>query len=241
MSDISVPDRRKVICEIFCQAYFGQVCLEQAMWHELERHIDTYFAAIERNKSGRNNTSTESYAGSFTKLAKDRICIIRTHPLSIFPVSLIHKQTVTEWLLNFLTKKNSNDTLDASILCELATLRVCNSDGLAVEDDNPEYIFKTFDRGECELSSTDRCYVTLLEENRPWIGQNGHGTTGLTSWQGAIFLADWCQTQLDKFQVRLKKLRIAKYNKCVNVAISIIGKTYSRVGRWGRNARDNYS
>ena len=203
MSDISVPDRRRVICEIFCQVYFGHVFLEQAMWHELERHLDTYFAAIERNKSGRNNTSTESYAESFTKLAKNLIYIISKHSLNIFPVSFIHKQTVTEWLLNYLTRNNSDETLDASILCELAKFRVRNSDGLEVEDDNPEYIFKTFDRGGLGLSSTERCYVTLLEENRPWIGQNGHGTTGLTSWQGALFLADWCQTQLDKFQVRL--------------------------------------
>ena len=47
--------------------------------------------------------------------------------------------------------------------------------------DESEYIYKTFDRGGGE-------YVTLLEENRDIIG---HGTTGLTSWQGALYLADW--------------------------------------------------
>lgn len=39
--------------------------------------------------------------------------------------------------------------------------------------------------------------VTLLEENRDLIG---HGTTGLTSWQGALFLADWCQHRPQLFK-----------------------------------------
>lgn len=54
----------------------------------------------------------------------------------------------------------------------------------AAED---EYIYKTFDRGH-------GIYVTLLEENKDIIG---HGTTGLTSWQGALFMADWCQAKGD--------------------------------------------
>jgi hypothetical protein len=55
----------------------------------------------------------------------------------------------------------------------------------------PEYIFKTFDRGES-------VFVTLLEENRELIG---HGTTGLTSWQGALFLSDWAQNNAGKLKV----------------------------------------
>lgn len=47
--------------------------------------------------------------------------------------------------------------------------------------EEPEYIFKSFERDPMG-------YVTLLEENRNIIG---HGTTGLTSWQGAMFLTDW--------------------------------------------------
>ena len=46
----------------------------------------------------------------------------------------------------------------------------------------PEYIFKSF----CRFGP----HITLLEENRDLIG---HGTTGLTSWQGALITAEWAQ------------------------------------------------
>merc|ERR1719264_2203041 len=55
------------------------------------------------------------------------------------------------------------------------------------DEDEPEYIFKTFHRGGDES-------VTILEENRSIIG---HGTTGLTSWQGAYFMAEWAQNHAD--------------------------------------------
>ena len=66
--------------------------------------------------------------------------------------------------------------------------------------DESEYIYKTFDRGGGE-------YVTLLEENRDIIG---HGTTGLTSWQGALYLADWIGS--NKSVVEVSQIQ---YSTCV--------------------------
>ena len=79
-----------------------------------------------------------------------------------------------EWLENLL----SNYPLQSNVK------KLLNApDGGKEESsfDESEYIYKTFDRGGGD-------YVTLLEENRDIIG---HGTTGLTSWQGALYLADW--------------------------------------------------
>jgi len=44
-----------------------------------------------------------------------------------------------------------------------------------------------------------------LEENREIFG---HGTTGLTSWQGALFLNDWAMNNQDKLKVR----KFSKFN-----------------------------
>ena len=65
----------------------------------------------------------------------------------------------------------------------------CQSDEIVEES---EYIYKTFDRGGGD-------FVTLLEENRDIIG---HGTTGLTSWQGALFMADWLKANSSVVEVR---------------------------------------
>jgi predicted nicotinamide N-methyase len=109
----------------------------------------------------------------------------------------MHKRNVTKWLVDYLKRNNIDSTLEETLSHELSILEVKNQDGLEIKQADPEYIFKTFVRTGPELSSIEWCYVTLLEENRDIIG---HGTTGLTSWQGALFLADWCQTQQDKLE-----------------------------------------
>ena len=65
-----------------------------------------------------------------------------------------------------------------------------------------EYIYKTFDRGDGD-------FVTLLEENRDIIG---HGTTGLTSWQGALFMADWIKANSSVVEVRPMKCQYESYS-----------------------------
>ena len=47
MAQISWTDRRKTICDVFLEAYFGHVQLGKGIWLELESYLDTYFASIE--------------------------------------------------------------------------------------------------------------------------------------------------------------------------------------------------
>ena len=193
MSNISWPNRRKSICEVFCQAYFGHVLLTKGIWQQLEQYLDTYFASIEQSRH-----RDETYSEAFIILVKELIFIVTKHSLNRFPVSWMHKRNVTKWLVDYLKRINSDSTLDDTLSHELSILEVIKQDGLEIEEVDPEYIFKTFVRVGPGLSSTERCYVTLLEENRDIIG---HGTTGLTSWQGALFLADWFQNHQDKLEV----------------------------------------
>ena len=107
-----------------------------------------------------------------------------------------------EWLFKSLDKNKLCDkSTDDGFSLEIARLFKASCPDRLEEENckDSEYIFKTFDRGTTASSlEGGHCYVTLLEENRDIFG---HGTTGLTSWQGALFLADWCQRRLDAFQV----------------------------------------
>ena len=199
MSKIPLLDRREVICQVFCQAYFGHVLLEKGIWQELERYLDTYFASIERNKHRKLMADDEPYFEAFIKLVKELIFIVTKHSLNRFPVSLMHKRKVIDWLVDYLRKNSSDNNLDETLSRELSVLELKGESGTEIEQEDPEYIYKTFLRVGTNCSSNKWCYVTLLEENRDIIG---HGTTGLTSWQGAMFLADWCQAQQDTLKVR---------------------------------------
>ena len=195
---ISWSNRRQAICEVFCQAYFGHVLLEKAIWQELERYLDTYFASIEQSECRKTIQREETYSVALLTLVKELIFIVTKHSLNRFPVSWMHKKKVTKWLVDYIKRINSDSTLEETLSHELSILEVKNQDGLEIEQVDPEYIFKTFFRLVPELSSIDWFYVTLLEENRDIIG---HGTTGLTSWQGALIMADWCENQRDKLEV----------------------------------------
>ena len=198
MSQISWEDRRKTICDVFLEAYFGHVLLGKGMWQELEVYLDTYFASIEQSNFRKSVLNNETYFEACTKLIKDLKYIITKHQLNKFPVSLPHNRNVMKWLLDLLRKSNydKDENLQDFVSSEISLLEekirhLENTEAL----DEPEYIFKTFVR---RSAKNDWYYVTLLEENRDIIG---HGTTGLTSWQGALFLADWFQTQEDKIRV----------------------------------------
>ena len=101
--------------------------------------------------------------------------VLLEHPLNVYPVSEKLKHNVALWIKAML-KRNGATLLNPELnaLC---------TDFAKLEPVQPEYIFKTFDRPSS--------FLTLLEENRDLIS---HGTTGLTSWQGAMFLADWADT-----------------------------------------------
>ena len=201
MSQISWSDRRKTICDVFLEAYFGHVVLGTGIWRELDDYLDTYFASIKQSKVRKSLLNNETYIEACMKLVKDLTFIITKHYLTKFPVSLAHKRNVSKWLTDLL--QNINDDNDDDLQVALSSeLSVLEDKELNVEDteilDDPEYVFKTFVRRLQRSAEIEWYYVTLLEEHRDIIG---HGTTGLTSWQGALFLADWCQTQQDKIQV----------------------------------------
>ena len=198
MSRISWSDRRKAICEAFMEAYFGHVMLNKGIWQELERNLDTYFASIEQSKFRSHGSNGETYDDAFMKLLKGITFIVQKHELNKFPVSSLHKHSVLKWISNNFNKASLNDeeSLQIQVSKELSDLM--EEEGIIEQVEDPEYIFKTFIRRKQNSSSIEWYYVTLLEENRNIIG---HGTTGLTSWQGALFLADWCETRQEKLQV----------------------------------------
>ena len=180
------------------EAYFGHVMLNKGLWQELERNLDTYFASIEQSKFRSNDSNGETYDDAFMKLLKGIKFIVQKHELNKFPVSSLHKHSVVKWISNSFNKASLNDeeSLQIQVSKELSDLM--EEDGIIEQVEDPEYIFKTFIRRKQNSSSVEWYYVTLLEENRNIIG---HGTTGLTSWQGALFLADWCETRQEKLQV----------------------------------------
>uniref|UniRef100_A0A0K2TVL2 Uncharacterized protein n=1 Tax=Lepeophtheirus salmonis TaxID=72036 RepID=A0A0K2TVL2_LEPSM len=99
------------------------------------------------------------------KLHKNIWDFVNEHELSKYPVAQEHKIKVQAWLNNILG---------------LGVLEHPLND-FKNDHTEEEFIFKTYERCYGE-------YVTLLEENKSIFG---HGTTGLTSWQGALMLTDW--------------------------------------------------
>ena len=90
-------------------------------------------------------------------LLKKIYLVVLNDPLARFPVSKPHKKSTLKWISkNFLT---NSIPVPKELEIEI---------GSSEDSTEPEYIFKTFDRG-------DSVFVTLLEENREMIG---HGTTG---------------------------------------------------------------
>ena len=203
MSNISWLDRRKSIYESFLVAYFGHVLLEKGIWRELEQWLDTYFASIENARHRKHMNNNETYYEAFMKLVEELVYIITNHSLNQFPVSLPHKRGVKKWLLEYLRRQISlidESQFQQTLLNKLYILYEKDDAVNDIEVGDPEYIFKTFVRRIQEPSTIDFYYVTILEENRDIIG---HGTTGLTSWQGALFLADWLQAQPEKLKVQI--------------------------------------
>ncbi len=101
------------------------------------------------------------------QLLQKLLDLMDNHPVAKrFPISPVQRAGTVKWL---------EETFEKKLSCE----------GSEVLDQEPEFVFKSFER-------SGGSFVTLLEENRELIGR---GTTGLTSWQGAMFLADWAQNQ----------------------------------------------
>ena len=116
------------------------------------------------------------------------VSVIQSDPLTQFPVSKPHKKSTLKWIVEVFCSDSDSIPVPREISNILSELESALPE--------PEFIFKTFDRGSS-------VFVTLLEENRDIIG---HGTTGLTSWQGALFLSDWAQCNVNKLKVNRKSI-----------------------------------
>ena len=77
MSNISWSDRRETICGIFLEAYFGHVLISKAIWQEIERCLETYFASIEQSKHRKYVLNTETYSEAFVKIVKELWLILK--------------------------------------------------------------------------------------------------------------------------------------------------------------------
>ena len=119
------------------------------------------------------------YLDQYLCVAEKEICakidqVLLHHDLNKFPVSGPHLKNVLVWLKNCYSNHGKQLSSEAMSLLEAVTKRP-----------EPVFIYKTLNRNP-GLNPL-RGNVTLMEEN----DIIGHGTTGLTSWQGALFLTDW--------------------------------------------------
>ncbi len=167
-------DRLQVTLRSFVAAYFGHVSVQSAVWSELERMLDVYVCG---EKRAGNDTS---------KLQAALAGVMVDHPLlARFPVSPKQKKTTLKWLERVLSTHGE-------IITSEELQRMLLDEDFDVETEEPEFVFKTYERPGQDV------FLTLLEENRDLIG---HGTTGLASWQGGLFLADWCLAHPEVLEV----------------------------------------
>ena len=166
----ALTDRFQMIKRAFAQAFFGHVDVEMASWDELDLFCDNYLAGMAKNGDELEDA---------TSLPLELLKVLEMHPLARFPVSKRQKKCVQKWIKRMAERNEIDLQVDV---------------GDEEEEEEPEFIFKTFER-------SSQNFVTLLEENRDFIG---HGTTGLTSWQGALFLADWSLNNEAFFKVRFQ-------------------------------------
>ncbi len=137
-------------------------------------HVPVKSAAWEqlREIADRFVCAAERDSTEVCELRKQLESVMSEHKLAkTYPVSPVQKRAAARWIEQAFSNLDDDD------------------DGDSVKE--PEFVFKTFDRLSPEGVSGDKILVTLLEENRDLIGK---GTTGLTSWQGALFLTDWATT-----------------------------------------------
>lgn len=131
------------------------------------------------------------------KVIKRLEWVLLSHPLHKFPVASPHLVSVIEWLQNSLEQYATTMTFSQEVT-SLAHLHTGARE--------PTFIFKSLNRNTV-LDAT----VTLFEENEII----GHGTTGYTSWQGALFATDWLLSNFeDKLKVNFELLPfVMKFNE----------------------------
>ncbi len=123
-----------------------------------------------------------SQSSEVNRLLDETQRVILDHPLGKFPVALPHSYRIVKWLQDCLERWNEN--LPNRLSALITPLDEINE---------PKFIYRSLKRNLFSEEAT----VTLLEENEII----GNGTTGLTSWQGALYLTDWLLANaVDKFQ-----------------------------------------
>ena len=92
MVGLSLEDRLEVISSLFCQAYFGHVLTEKAIWAQLESQCDTYLAAWQ-NAALRSKSTQDTSKG--TQLVLEALAdVVNCHNLNMFPVCPRHRHKV---------------------------------------------------------------------------------------------------------------------------------------------------
>ena len=90
---VSLDQRLTVISGLFCQAYFGHVLTEKAIWAQLESQCDTYLAAWQNAALRSKSTQLDSSKGTQLVL-KALADVVKCHNLNSFPVCPRHRHKV---------------------------------------------------------------------------------------------------------------------------------------------------
>ncbi len=178
----------------FAKAYFGHLPVEMAAWTELETFVDGYIGAMRcsRSRKPRGEQEEEEEEKEIALLQETFSDVMRNHRLArSYPVSPAQAAGAFRWLRHVF-ERNGVPTGEGLLAFTEEEARVST----ASRQQEPEFIFKSFDRSAGAGTTAGTTFVTLLEENRHLLGR---GTTGLTSWQGALFLSDWAQNQGRRF------------------------------------------
>jgi hypothetical protein len=169
----NVGQKCQLIENVFVEGLFGHIGLPSAFWSQLDLYCDSYFPVIDK-------------LGIPDEFIARLESVVTDHPLLRFPVAYPHLSEVINWLDNSIRRTWPHKTVSKRIR------ELCNLSQNSLQ--YPAFIFKSLDR-----SRNGHRVITLLEETEII----GHGTTGLTSWQGALFLTDWI---LSSFRDELKVL-----------------------------------
>ena len=171
--EITLEHRRNILARYFAQIHFGHVSTVNKPCWD---DLLTQSDAFLASFLLENGKGLDQHEKALEELQALFLSIVSEHPLNRFPVSEKQKSESLHWIRTDLQRTFGKEVDEVT------------------RHDLPdsEYIFKTFDRSDY--------HVTLLEENREIIG---HGTTGLTSWQGGLFLADWAANYGYLLEVRI--------------------------------------
>ena len=145
-------NKQSLIIDELTVGLYGHILISSAYWATLDRNLDEFFAIHNDNQHR-------------TDLIKELRWVLLEHPLRKFPVSEIHLNDVSNWLIQCLERVAPHHPLEVET---------------HPDPTEPKFVFKSLSRNP--FSKPSEATVTLLEENEVIT----HGTTGLSSWQGTV-------------------------------------------------------